>query len=61
VKGDYNIGIGLLECLNKLGMIDFASLEGMFSRSYEDLLLIAFLSNLIKTQISISNKISTLV
>lgn len=58
VKGDLAVGRGLTSALCAEPLIDMEAIEQLCTNSLQDALMVVFLSNLTRTQISIAEKIN---
>ena len=61
VKGDEGLGRDLALAVSEVPMVDPAEFEAALSTGTQDLLMVVYLSDLIKTQLGIAEKLEKLV
>eukprot|EP00940_MAST-03C_sp_MAST-3C-sp2_P003432 g3432.t1 len=61
IKPDNMIGQKLAEAVGAIPRVDMSQLEKVFDSSVQDLLMVAYLSNLARSQVSIAEKLSKML
>jgi len=59
IPADEKTGKFLLETINSIPKIDVAQFEKMFNNSLQDVLMISYLGNLVKSQVGLQQKLSS--